>query len=177
MKTIETDRLILRKVQNEDADDIFKILSDPDVITNLNMNIHKNIDDTTRLLQEYFEGLKEGTKFPYAMIDKNTNEFLGVFLIKLDLYDEDCFELTVYIGKEHWGKGIYKEALPHIVKVAFEEIKTGNVRGFVKEKNIISAKVLEKNGFTLEKVFEVPGIEGKIKSYLITKQEYERKSE
>lgn len=174
MENIETKRYILRKVEENDAEYIFKILSDKDVIENLNMDIHKNISDTENMLKEYFEENEKGNKYPFSIIDKETNKFVGVFLIKLDLYDEDCFEFTVYISKEEWGKGIYTEVLPYMTKFAFEKIGTGNFRGFVMEKNIASSKVLEKCGFELEKIFEVPGLEGKIISYLITKENYNK---
>ena len=174
MEKIETKRFILRKVEEKDAEYIFKILSDKDVIENLNMDIHKNISDTENMLKEYFEENEKGNKYPFSIIDKETNKLVGVFLIKLDLYDEDCFEFTVYISKEEWGKGIYTEVLPYMTKFAFEKIGTGNFRGFVMEKNIASSKVLEKCGFELEKIFEVPGLEGKIISYLITKENYNK---
>ena len=126
MENIITNRFILRKVNKEDSTEIFKILSDKDVNENLNMDIHVNVSDTDKLIEEYLEENKVGNKYPFAIIDKNTNEFLGVFLIKLDLFDEDCFEFTIYIGKDYWGKGIYTEVLPYMVKYAFENILTGN---------------------------------------------------
>lgn len=172
MRLIETNRFLLRKVETSDCNEIFQILSNPNVITNLNMNIHNSIEDTKRLLNDYFIGLKENTKFPYAIIDKNTNQFLGVFLIKLDLFDEDCFEFTIYLNEKYWGNGIYTEVLPHMVKFAFEDIGTGNFRGFVMEKNTASKKVLEKTGFKLEKIFNVDGLSGKIFSFLITKKDF-----
>ena len=61
-----------------------------------------------------------------------------------------------------------------MIKVAFEEIKTKNFRGYAKEKNIASIKVLEKSNFILEKIFEVDGIEEKIYSFLITEEMYKR---
>lgn len=175
MKKIETKRFILREVKKEDAEKIYKILSNKNVIANLNMSIHEKIDDTYMLLNDYFSGLEKNTKFPYAIIEKNTNEFIGVFLIKLDLYDEDCFEFTIYLDENFWGKGVYTEVLPYMTKFTFEDIKTGNFRGFVMEKNKASSKVLEKYGFELERIFEVPGLEGKIISYLITKEKYEER--
>lgn len=174
MRKLETNRFILRKVELEDTQNIYGILSDEDVVLNLNMDIHKSIEDTYKLLNEYFEGLEKNTKFPYAIIDKITNEFIGVFLIKLDLYDEDCFEFTIYLDKRYWGKGIYTEVLPYMIKVAFEDIQTGNFRGFVMERNIASSKVIEKCGFKLEKIFEVPGLEENIISYLMTKEDYKK---
>ncbi len=53
MKQIETERLILRKVDIKDAEEIFRILSNEKVIENLNMEIHKNIADTEKMIEEY----------------------------------------------------------------------------------------------------------------------------
>lgn len=172
MRQIQTDRYILRKVKKDDSKFIFEILSDLEINKNLNMNIHKTIEDTEKMLEKYFQENEKGNYFPYAIIDKKEKKFIGVFLIKLDLYDEDCFEFTIYLNKSCWGKGIYTEILPYMTKVAFEDIKTGNFRGFVKESNEASSRVLEKCNFKLEKIFNVPGIDEKIKSYLMTKEEY-----
>ena len=166
MRVIETNRYILKLVEKENADKIFKILSNPHVIENLNMNIHTKIEDTLELLDDYYNGLRKGEKFPYEILDKETGEFIGVFLIKLDLFDEDCYEFTIYLGEPYWGNGVYTEVLPYMTEVAFKDIGTGNFRGFVMEKNIASKRVLEKCGFELEKIFDVDGIDGKIYSYL-----------
>lgn len=174
MKVIETKRFILRKVENDDADDIYKILSNEKVIENLNMNLHEKIEDTYELLKDYENGLRKNIKFPYAIIDRCTSDFIGVFLIKLDLYDDDCFEFTIYLNEKYWGMGIYTEVLPYMTRVAFEDIGTGNFRGFVMEKNRASSRVLEKCGFKKEKVFKVPGLDGNIISYLITKENYNK---
>jgi ribosomal-protein-alanine N-acetyltransferase len=136
IENINTKRFILRKVEKEDCDEIFEILSDEKVNENLNMDLHTSKQDTLNLIEDYLEEYENGLKFPFAIIEKDTNTLVGVFLIKLDLYDEDCFEFTVYISKEEWGKGIYTEVLPYMTKFAFEKIGTGNFRGFVMEKNI-----------------------------------------
>ena len=177
IEEINTERYILRKIEKSDCDDVYRLLSNPDIVENLNMNIHTKKEDTESLIEDYLKELKEGKKYPYAIIEKDTKKFIGVFLIKLDLYDEDCFEFTIYLDKDFWGRGIYTEVLPCMEEVAFEKIKTGNFRGFVMEKNKASSRVLEKCDFLLEKVFEVPGIEGKIESYLITKDEYFNKKD
>jgi RimJ/RimL family protein N-acetyltransferase len=56
--------------------------------------------------------------------------------------------------------------------IAFKQIKTKNLRGYVMERNIPSWKVLEKSDFILEKTFEVEGLPDKIKSYLMTVGQY-----
>ncbi|MDD6403787.1 MAG: GNAT family N-acetyltransferase [Mollicutes bacterium] len=171
---IETERFILKLLEKENAFKVFNILSNPKVIENLNMNIHTSIDDSIKLIDDYYEGFSKLEKYPFEILDKKTNDFLGVFSIKLDLFDEDCFEFTIYIDEKYWGRGIYSEVLPYMVKFSFENIKTGNFRGFVMDKNNTSKHVLEKCGFSLEKIFDVDGLDGKIYSYLIKKDDYFR---
>lgn len=174
IEDIKTSRYLLRKIAKEDTKDIFEILSSPKVIENLNMDIHTKISDTEKLLEDYFSGIENKTKCPYAIIDLETNIFVGVFLLKLDLYNNDAFEFTIYLKESFWGRGIYTEILPYMVKVAFEDIETKNFRGYVMEKNIASRKVLEKSNFKLEKIFNVPKIEEKIYSFLITEEDYKK---
>lgn len=174
IRDIKTERCILRRTAWEDRNNIFKILNNPKAIENLNMNLHLTLEDTDRLLDDYFLGIENETKCPYTIIDSNTGAFIGIFLLKLDLYNEDAFEFTVYLDELFWGKGIYTEILPYMVTVAFDDIKTKNFRGYVMEKNVASRKVLEKSDFILEKVFNVPGIQDKIYSFLITEEDYRK---
>ena len=168
IRIIETNRYILKILEEKYKKDIFNILSNPDVIENLNMSIHKSIDDTTKLIDEYYDGFNKNEKFPFEIIDKNTNNFIGVFLIKLDIYDEDSFEFTIYLDQKYWGLGIYTEILPYMVEFSFKDIGTKYFRGFVMEKNIASRKVLENFDFNLDKIFDVDGIDEKIYSYVKT---------
>lgn len=174
IKNIETDRFLLGATDDVDKENIFKLLSDEDVVKNLNLKIHKTMADTENLLKDYYNGIKDNTKCPYTIIDKKTNNFVGVFLIKLDLYNENAYEFTIYLSKDFWGQGIYTEVLPYMVKVAFEELKTKNFRGYAMKRNIASIKVLEKSNLKLEKIFKVEGLDDLIYSYLITEEMYRK---
>lgn len=167
MDEIETKRFILKCVEKKYVNEIFNILSNQKVIDNLNMNKHVNIDDTYNLLDKYYDGLEKRKMFPFEIIDKKNSNFIGIFLIKLDLYNDDSFEFTIYLDEKYWNNGIYSEILPYMVKYSFDKIKTNNFRGYVMEKNIASRKVLEKNGFSLEKKFYVDGIDDMIYSYVM----------
>ena len=104
---MNTEKYHLRYIREEDYKDIFEIVKNENVIKNLNMTKHKNEEETKALIKEYLNGLKTKTKYPFAIIEKKSQNFLGVFLIKLDLYDEDSFEFTIYINEKYWYQDIY----------------------------------------------------------------------
>ena len=172
MNDINKERFVLRILEKKYINDLYRLLSDDEVTKYLNMETHKSVNDTILLFDDYLDEYNRGLKYPFEIIDKSNDKFVGVFLIKLDLYDEDCFEFTIYLDKEYWGRGIYKEVIPYMISFAFDNIKTSNFRGFVMEENLASRKVLEYTNFRLEKVFDVDGIDGKIYSYLITREDY-----
>ena len=61
-------------------------------------------------------------------------------------------ELGYMILTPWWSKGIGAEAVRQISGVAFEELKLGRISATVFEGNLASERVLEKNGFRLEKM-------------------------
>lgn len=164
---MKTQRFNLRLVEKRDNQEIYNILTDENVIANLNLEMPKSILDVDNLIDDYLEGYQNNTKEAWAIIDKETNDFVGVFLLKLDLYNESSFESTVYLKNRWQNKGITTEIMPLMIKEVFDKFKVQNFRGYVMEKNKASARVLEKCGFTLEKIFKVPNIPGNILSYVI----------
>lgn len=169
---METKRCKLRLVSMDDIEDLYNILIKDEVVSNLNMDKPKTLNDIKKLIEKYEEEYKKETYEPLAIIDKETNKFIGIFLLKLDLYNEDAYECTTYIDTPYWNKGIVTEVMNYMVGYFFNKYQINNFRGYVMEKNGASAKVLQKCHFKLEKIFKVDGIEGNILSYLMTRLDY-----
>lgn len=169
---MNTDRLNLRLVDINDSTDIYNILSNDNVNQNLNMDKPKDINDINELINKYFKHYQDETYEPLAITLRDTNEFVGVFLFKLDLYNEDAYECTIYIDEKFWNKGITTEVMKFMVNYFFNNYKQSNFRGYIMEKNTASARVFEKCNFKLERIFKVDGIDGNILSYLMTREDY-----
>ncbi len=60
------------------------------------------------------------------------------------------FEMGYWLAQPHWGRGIVSEAVRLVVGHAFDTLDAARVQAFVYDWNPASARVLEKNGFTLE---------------------------
>ncbi len=172
---LETNRCFLRTVTMDDAEEIYHILKQDNVIENLNLAKPNGIGDALKLLEDYERKRNVGTYEPFSIIEKKTNKFIGVFLLKLDLYNEDAYEYTSYLDPEYWNRGIMTEVLTTMCDYFFSNYQIGHFRGYVMEKNVASANVLTKCGFQLEKIFKVPGLEGNILSYLMTRSNHTKR--
>ncbi len=70
-------------------------------------------------------------------------------MLKDDVY-RDNGEIGYWISQDFWGKGIGTWVVGELIHKAFEEFKLYRIYAEVFEKNVASARVLEKNGFDKE---------------------------
>lgn len=70
-------------------------------------------------------------------------------ILKDDVYKGNG-EIGYWLGQDYWGKGIGTLVVGELVRIAFEELMLYRVYAEVFEKNIASARILEKNGFIKE---------------------------
>jgi len=167
---LETKRLILRTLTLADADEWFKILSDPESMkqypNTLTMEqtiawIEKN---TLRYTKEGF-GL-------WAAICKESNQFVGDCGITMQLIDGELVpEIGYHINRNHTGKGLATEAAIACRDYAFNVLNLESIYSYMKYTNIGSYRVAEKNGMTLIKEYKDP-INTLVKVYCITKEEF-----
>ena len=67
-KTIETDRMILRRFTTDDAQDMFENwAADPEVTKFLTWPCHKSVDITKALLADWVAKYEDGGYFNWAM--------------------------------------------------------------------------------------------------------------
>lgn len=157
-KQIETERLILREIVLSDADGIFQLDSNPNVHIFVGKkpvtNIQQSIDAIEKIQQQY----KEFGIGRWAVILKETNEFIGWSGIKFIQYEinnrQNFYELGYRFIEKHWGKGYSTEAATAFVKYAFDEMKVEALYAYADEGNETSRKVLEKLGFRYINSFE-----------------------
>ena len=74
-------------------------------------------------------------------------------VIQKDVYQKSA-EIGYWIGEPFWGKGIATKAVELITKYGFDELNLNRIYTGVFEYNIVSMKVLEKNGFQKEGIFK-----------------------
>ena len=173
-RRFETERLILRRFELTDADDMFKnYCSNENVVKFLSWNKHESVDDTKSYLENVSLPRYDENVYRWAIVLKETNEVIGcIDVVNFDLRKKSV-ELGWVLGEKYWGKGLMPEAALVIRDYLFEE---GFVRLWAIHNidNPKSGRVMLKIGMihegTLRKyVFNNQGCLVDVEIYAITK--------
>ena len=144
---LETERLILRRFDESDAENVYLYAKDPDVGPIAGWPPHKSVDESREVIRNIFSGAEA-----YAVCLKSDNKAIGAIELKLNGHtdmtekDDEC-ELGYWLGKPFWGQGIIPEAVREILRHAFEDIGMNKVWCGYYDGNVKSKRVQEKCGF------------------------------
>lgn len=160
-KTIETERLILRELLISDAEGMFELDSNPNVHIFVGKKPVKVIEESIAQIENIQQQYKDFGIGRWAVILKETNEFLGwsgiKFITKEINNHKDFYEIGYRFIEKHWGKGYSTEAGNAFVKYAFDEMKVEALYAYADEGNENSRKVLEKLGLRYVNSFDDEG--------------------
>ncbi len=121
-RTIETDRLILRRFKVEDAGAMYhNWASDPEVTRFLTWQPHVSVEATAELLEDWEGRYENGACYNWAIVLKELGEPIGSISV-VDQNDTLRKAHVGYcIGKKWWRQGIMTEALAAVIKFLFRE--------------------------------------------------------
>lgn len=140
---IETERLILRKINKNDYLEIAKTLQDIEVMYAWEKSFS---DDEVKLWID--ENLKRYDKEGYSYflaINKNDNTVVGVMGPLLEKIENETHIGVAYIlNKKSWGKGYAHEGVKACIEYAFNNLNAKNVIAQIRSNNTSSIKVAQK---------------------------------
>jgi RimJ/RimL family protein N-acetyltransferase len=147
MKTIETERLILRKWKISDLEDLFEYAQSELVGPNAGWKPHSNINESRKIIKSFIDGEEV-----YAIELKKTKKVIGSIGIHERYPDPQTKnlrqrEIGYVLNPEFWGNGYVPEAVDYIVEFCFKELELDLVWSGHFDFNKNSQKVSEKCGF------------------------------
>lgn len=153
---LETDRLLLRRLTDADADDLYDLDNDPEVMRFLNggtFTPREIIVET--LLPRFLAASERSARFGYwAAIEKATGAFLGWFSLRPHgECDPNEIELGYRLRRAAWGKGYGTEGARAVIEMGFAALGVGRVVATTYEDNFGSRRVMEKAGMALTRRF------------------------
>lgn len=150
---LKTERLLLRAVTPGDADDIFRIMSDPRVMRYFGVLPMASRAEAVQRADTFQKAFQEQTAIRWAITQREGGPFIGTCgywrLIKAHFRAELGYELA----PEWWGHGIMPEAICAVLTFGFTTMGLHSVEAQIHPANIGSRRVLEKLGFVQEGYF------------------------
>ena len=151
-QTLETERLILRKFEISDADDMFNNWANDDRVTKyLSWPTHSNVEITKALMQEWATTYDKET-YNWAIVNKCSNSVIGSITVVAKSNQDEWAEIGYCIGRDYWGKGLTLEALKALIEFLIKKVGYNRIQAIHYEENKASGRVMQKAGMKYEGV-------------------------
>ena len=145
-KTLETERLILRKFKIEDAEGVFKNwATDPNTNKFLSWSLHKDVEETKSVVSKWIEEYEKGS-YNWIVEIKDTHEVIGNIAEQGKSNRHKTISLGYCYGSKFWNKGYATEALRRVIEYLLNEQDFYLVEANHRSSNPASGRVMQKAG-------------------------------
>lgn len=144
-----TQRLRLRQIDPVDIDNVYRGLSDPEVIKYYGVSFDSR--EATQEQMNWFRDLeKDGTGIWWAICSPDNRIFYGAGGYNVWCKEHRKAEIGFWLLPQYWGKGFMQEAFPLICDYGFHSLGLNRIEGYVDSENRNCKRAVEKLGFKLE---------------------------
>lgn len=174
---LETERLILREIQETDINGMFELDSNAEVHKYLGNNPIKTKEQALEAIQFIRTQYKELGIGRFACIEKSSGNFIGWSGLKLNQGGKEALnghQNFIDIGyrfiPKYWGKGYGYESAVACLEFGFNKMNYDTIYGAADVENIGSNKILTKIGLQFTNEFDYKSV--KVNWYELKKSGY-----
>lgn len=157
---IETQRLILRKLEEEDAERIFLMDSNPEVMKYIGTPVSTDLEESKYIIRMIQQQYKENGVGRLGVIEKESGLLIGWSGLKLLTKETNGHQNVLELGyrflPESWGKGYAMEAGIASLDYGFNELNADAIYAYAHSEHEVSNYILTKLGFEKTGEFEEP---------------------
>jgi len=144
---VETKRLSIRQITDEDAINLSKVLSDPIVMQYSTVGVH-----TEEQIYDYITNCKNQYDLNgyghWAIYNTLTDEFIGVCgLNKHEVDGDEVIHINYRLATDQQGKGYAVESTIGVLNFAKNTLKLKAIYALIESGNVSSVKVVNRTGF------------------------------
>ncbi len=146
-KTLETNRLILRKFIIDDYEYAYSNwMSDDKVTKYLTWSTHPNKELSKEIITSWINEYPNNNYYQWVICIKDNNIPIGSISI-VDINEEkEELEIGYCLSSKYWSQGVMTEALSEVIRFFQKEIKVKKLIAKYDSRNIASGKVMLKCG-------------------------------
>ncbi|MFC3927988.1 GNAT family N-acetyltransferase [Streptococcus caprae] len=172
---IETERLLLRPVTLQDAEEMFSYASDEENVR-WTFAANQSLDETKNIIASIYLASSLGR---WGIELKKTGQFIGTLDMHKIVEAVGRAEFGYTLDKQFWNQGYMTEAAKAFIQVFFEELEMNCLVARHDKDNPASGRVMQKAGMRLSHEEPYAKIDKKepgrivtMTHYVLTKEEY-----
>src|SRR5690349_10151630 len=150
---LTTERLVLRALRPSDAERVFALRSDPQVMQHVNRPLARTMDDASALIDLITTTVAANDAVQWVITKQGDDTFIGLIGFWRMVKEDHRAELGYMLARDHWGRGLISEAIAAAVDCGFNTLGLHKVEAITRPANVASIRALEKNGFVREAHF------------------------
>jgi [ribosomal protein S5]-alanine N-acetyltransferase len=170
---LNTDRTILRMINERDENDMFSYCSDEEVSKYTTWYKHNTIEDTRVFINKILEEYRNQQVAPWGIEDKASGKLIGTCGFVYWNINHSRAELAYALSKEFWNRGYMTEIVKRIFEFGFSKMELIRIEARCLMENLGSARVMEKSGMQYEGILRkqifAKGSQQDVKIYSIIK--------
>lgn len=148
---LETERLILRKITINDAEQAFENwTNDPKTTRYLSWNPHKKIEVTKKVFLDWISQYNSKTFYQWVVEIKSTKQIIGTIGVINKEIEYKTAEVGYCYGSKFWNNGYGTEALKCVINFLINDVGFELIEAKHMSSNPASGKIMEKAGMKYE---------------------------
>ncbi|QOS89590.1 GNAT family N-acetyltransferase [Peribacillus sp. JNUCC41] len=147
---LETERLILRELVEDDAVDILKCFSNPEVLRYYGQTPLTNTVQVKQIIRKFSKNFDEKRGIKWGIELKGKDGIIGTIGLQEWSHEHKRAELSYALFPNEWGNGYATEAVSKVISYGFKELDLTRIGAVVFIENKASNKLLTNLGFKKE---------------------------
>ncbi len=159
MRILETERLLLRRLEPDDLNALYALYRDPEIRRHFPEGT-LTLDETRVELEWFRDGHPDHPELGlWATIHKPSGTFIGrCGLLPWDIDGVPEVEIAYLIAKPFWKQGLGAEAALALVRYGFETLGLPRLVALIDSAHQASIRTAMRAGLAFERVVEMDGV-------------------
>ncbi len=147
---LETERLLLRQLTEDDAQEIFIHRSDKRILEFIDIPIASSIEDALAFIKKINNLIAANESAYWGIQLKGRRQIIGTICLWNVDYKDEKAETGYVLHPDFQGKGFMQESITAVIDFGFHNLDLKKMVAEVHHNNLPSIKLLRRNGFTFD---------------------------
>lgn len=152
--TLNTNRLVLRKINTKDAPELFIMRNDERIMKYIDKPRAKSVDEAHAFIKTVLNLEKNNNAVTWAITLKESPKLIGTVCLWNFQKEHYRAEIGYALHPDYWNNGMMNEVIIEVINYGFNVLKLHSIAANINPGNEASAKLLEKNKFVREAYFK-----------------------